>query len=167
MKFFYILFIIMVGSHWCFTQSDSPQMIGLMFDILGAYFLSQGLIQKSLKVLVEESPGNKSKPYLGTYRNNYFISMYTQIIEARTGFTLLCIGFTLQMVPSGISIPFRIGTFILLTSLPVICLIHKKLLVCENILKKIKARESNIDHEFWTNFYEELEMDNSNSKRQQ
>lgn len=141
-------------------RADHPQMIGLLFDILGAYFLSQGLITKSLKNVVEESRGDENKPYLGTPKDNYGVGLYVQAVEARTGFFFLFIGFVLQGISylfEGFIIPYHIGTYGLLIGLFITVIVHKRLFVYPKILKKIEETEKEIDVEFWDNFNQEID----------
>ena len=64
---------------------------GLMLDIIGAWYLSRGLVRKNLKEIVREAPQASFGINVA-----YVIGALTQRIEARTGFGFLFFGFVLQ-----------------------------------------------------------------------
>ena len=69
-------------------------LLGLCFDVIGAWYISRGLIRKTVEVLKHET-GFSFGP-----NDNYIISGYTQKIESNVGFIFLLLGFTLQGLSS-------------------------------------------------------------------
>ena len=66
--------------------------IGIVFDIIGAFFLAESfLLKKTDKIVKESSSYMDGNPFL-------LPSFITQRIEAKTGFVFLMLGFLLQMI---------------------------------------------------------------------
>lgn len=66
---------------------------GLILDIMGAWFISNGLIRKTFQEINDEAPG------FGWSKNEaYMIGALTQKIEATVGFYVLSSGFTFQLL---------------------------------------------------------------------
>ena len=91
--------------------SSNLQLVGTLFDITGAYYLSRAFIFKSPLEIKFETYGTGNSRLHTSFgmSGNLFMSFYTQGMEARIGFGLLLIGFLCQA--SGIlwpsfSIPF-------------------------------------------------------------
>jgi hypothetical protein len=74
------------------TVADAVFVIGLMLDIIGAWFLAQSFVTKRLEDLTfEGTSGYGSPPNL-----RYIASVLHQKAEAQIGFTVLAFGFTIQ-----------------------------------------------------------------------
>jgi|ERR1043166_6220559 hypothetical protein len=101
-------------------------VVGLLFDICGAFFLAQSFIAKNLEDLTfEGTSGYGSPPNLRYIRSNLF-----QKAEAWIGFVMLAMGFMLQSndyflfaspskytMSTSVVILFLLGLLILLCSL--------------------------------------------------
>lgn len=105
--------------HTIFTH---PQVLGLILDIVGAFYIVQGFIFKNSKDLVAESWGTSypKNGYSGGMSDNLFRGFYKQAIEAKTGFVVLALGFLGQIV--GILFPellinFWFGIIIIVSAL--------------------------------------------------
>lgn len=81
------------------------QIIGLILDIIGAFFLAKSFVFKKLKDLLAESYGidYPSKGLTAGMSGNIFRSFYRQAVEAKTGFAILALGFLSQI--SGLLFP--------------------------------------------------------------
>lgn len=77
-------------------------LFGLFFDVLGAWYISRGIIKKTEDELKSET-GFAFAP-----NDNYIISGLKQKIEGDYGFAFLTLGFTFQ----GISTIFNSGIFL-------------------------------------------------------
>ena len=64
---------------------------GLILDIIGAWYLSRGLVRKNLQEIVQEAPQAAFGINVA-----YVMGALTQRIEARTGFGFLFFGFGFQ-----------------------------------------------------------------------
>lgn len=82
------------------SHKDSIQLLGLVFDITGAFYLSKAFIFKSPSDIKSETFGSANQRFLVDFgmSGNLFCSFYTQGIEARIGFTMLFLGFSFQGV---------------------------------------------------------------------
>lgn len=82
-----------------------PQIIGLILDIIGAFYIVKSFVFKTPKDLIAESYGTNypDKDLIGGMSGNLFRSFYKQAIEAKTGFVVIALGFLSQGV--GILIP--------------------------------------------------------------
>lgn len=78
----------------------NPQAVGIMIDIIGAYFLSRGFIFADTRELIAQSWGtdDKKKNLRGGLSGNLFVGFYRQMNEARAGFIVLTVGFILQLI---------------------------------------------------------------------
>ena len=87
------------------TIFSHPQIIGLILDIIGAFFLAKSFVFKTPKDLAAESYGTDypSKELTAGMSGNIFRSFYRQAIEAKTGFIILALGFLGQI--SGLLFP--------------------------------------------------------------
>lgn len=95
----------------------SIQLLGLVIDITGAFYLSRAFIFKNSADIKSETYGNVNQKLLIFFgmSGNLFFSFYTQGIEARIGFFLLLFGFVLQGI--GIIWPaILIPAYIILTT---------------------------------------------------
>lgn len=99
--------------YWIDKIFASLQVIGLILDIIGAYYLAKSFINKSIKDLAAESWGDNypEKGYPGGMSENQFVSFYKQSIEAKTGFIILTLGFMSQ-VCGYLFLGFRINRLI-------------------------------------------------------
>jgi len=91
-------------------HESSIQLLGIFFDIVGAFYLSRAFIFKSPEDIKSETYGSKSSKFLCSFgmSGNLFFSFYTQGIEARIGFIWLLLGFLFQgigVIWSSIIIP--------------------------------------------------------------
>lgn len=82
-----------------------PQIIGLILDIIGAFFLAKSFVFKTPKDLAAESYGTDypNKGLTAGMSGNLFRSFYRQAVEAKTGFVILALGFLSQI--SGLLFP--------------------------------------------------------------
>ena len=128
-----------------------PQVLGIFFDIIGAYYLAQSFVTKKLEDIVCESSGNKSDKYPGSLSENLGQSLYQQTIEARTGFVILTAGFIIQ----GVSIEhpdwnidkyWGAGSILLL--LIGVSFIHWKLFNGAKISKKLEDKDREISKKY-------------------
>lgn len=80
------------------NQELNIQLLGIIFDIIGAFYLSRAFIFKKSEEIKNETYGNSSldTPIDFGMSGNLFFSFYSQGIEARIGFLLLFIGFLFQ-----------------------------------------------------------------------
>ena len=77
-----------------------PQILGLILDIIGAYYIVKSFLFKNLKELLAESYGEDypQKSLMGGMSGNIFRSFYKQSVEAKTGFVIITVGFLSQAV---------------------------------------------------------------------
>ncbi len=109
-------------------------VVGLTFDIVGAFYLAQSFITKDLDELIYEGTSGYGHPP----NVRYIKSVLLQKAEAQIGFFLLLFGFSLQSsdylltyVVSPIIIPFTwimVISVVLVLSLLVICRFIRELL---------------------------------------
>lgn len=69
-------------------------LIGLCFDVIGAWYISRGIMKKTEEELIKET-GFSFGP-----NNNYIISGLKQKVEGDFGFFFLLVGFSLQGISS-------------------------------------------------------------------
>lgn len=84
-----------------FTQIFShPQILGLILDIIGAFYIAKSFVFKTPKDLIAESYGADylEKNMTGGMSGNLFRSFYKQAIEAKTGFVIIALGFGGQII---------------------------------------------------------------------
>ena len=116
------------------------QILGLFFDIIGAYYLAQSSITKKLEDVVCESFGDENEKYPGGLSDNLGQSLYQQSIEARTGFIILSIGFIFQGVGT-LHSSWEIwrfgGTGFIILILATVSIVHGRLFGRDRISKKI------------------------------
>lgn len=76
----------------------SMQIVGLLVDIIGAYWLARGFTSKKPADLKNVAYGSANQNFLTQFgmSGNLWISLYVQGIEARIGLVLLVIGFIFQ-----------------------------------------------------------------------
>ena len=72
------------------------QLVGIIFDILGAYLIARSFIVKDVKRIASESFGSAYKDLAGGDSNNLARSFYVQTVEARMGIVVITLGFALQ-----------------------------------------------------------------------
>lgn len=101
-----------------------PQVIGLILDIIGAFFLAKSFVFKTPKDLAAESYGTDypSKGLTAGMSGNIFRSFYRQAVEAKIGFVILALGFLSQI--SGLLFPnltinWYLGIIIVLSAISV------------------------------------------------
>ena len=77
---------------------EEKLVLGIIFDISGAYYLSRGFIFKKPADIKSETYGSANQNLHMSFgmSGNLFCSFYTQGIEARLGFIFLLVGFVLQ-----------------------------------------------------------------------
>ena len=134
-----------------FRFLDNPSILGLFLDIIGAYFLAQSFITKSLEDVICESWGNEGGKYPGGLSENLSISLYQQGIEAKTGFMVLTIGFIFQGIGNLYStfiVPPYIGFGFILLILLVIVIVHKILLKVDRISKNLEKKDIEISKKY-------------------
>ena len=64
---------------------ENPQIIGLILDILGAFYLAKGFMFKKLAEIVAEAFGNDYPGLPGGMSENIAVSLYRQRVEAIIG----------------------------------------------------------------------------------
>lgn len=67
-------------------------VIGLLFDIIGAWYIARGLVLKTTDEFIEEST------FFFGNNDNSVVSGIRQKIECRSGFQMMFIGFGLQLL---------------------------------------------------------------------
>lgn len=89
------------------------QVLGLLIDIIGAYYIVRSFIVKKPADIKSEVYGNANQNLQIPYgmSGNLFFSFYIQGIEARIGLVLVVAGFVLQSL--GVLFGFLISFFIL------------------------------------------------------
>lgn len=82
------------------TYMSSVQLIGVFFDITGAFYLSRAFMVKKPADIKNETYGSANQRTHTSFgmSGNLFFSFYTQGVEAKIGFILLLTGFLLQAV---------------------------------------------------------------------
>lgn len=80
-----------------FTGAKLVAILGLAFDVLGAWYISRGLIRKTKKNIVSEAEVTWGP------NDNYIINGLVQKIECNVGFWLLLFGFVLQGISTILS----------------------------------------------------------------
>ncbi len=87
------------------TIFSHPQIIGLILDIIGAFYIAKSFIFKTPKDLIAESYGTNypDKDLTEGMSGNLFRSFYKQATEAKTGFLIIASGFISQAI--GLLIP--------------------------------------------------------------
>jgi hypothetical protein len=82
------------------VHNSSIQLLGVLLDITGAYYLSRAFIFKSpLDIKFETYGTGNSRLHMSFgMSGNLFMSFYTQGVEARIGFGLLFSGFLFQAI---------------------------------------------------------------------
>lgn len=127
------------------------QVLGIFFDIIGAYYLAQSFMTKKLEDIICESWGNQSNKYPGGLSENLGQSFYQQAIEARTGFVILAVGFILQ----GISIqhpeweiPECLGAGSIAILLIIVSIVHWKLFDAAKISKKFDKKDKGMSKKY-------------------
>lgn len=80
------------------NHASNIQLLGIVFDIAGAFYLSRAFLFKKAADIKSDTYGNANQNFLTQFgmSGNLFFSFYIQGIEARIGFLLLFIGFLLQ-----------------------------------------------------------------------
>ncbi len=75
------------------------QVVGLILDIVGAFFIVKSFVFKTPKSLAAESYGTDypNKELTAGMSGNLFRSFYKQAVEAKTGFVILALGFLGQI----------------------------------------------------------------------
>ena len=94
-------------------------LLGLAFDVLGAWYISRGLMRKSKKDLENET-GFCFGP-----NDDYIIGGLSQKIECKIGFYILLLGFTLQGISSLLTAKWFIAILSFVETIPffIICLV--------------------------------------------
>jgi len=110
--------------------SQCVSVIGIYFDIVGAYYLAQGFINKKPKYLLNETAITH-----GNLNNIYSLrSFLEQKAEAIIGFILLAFGFSLQMIAVIFASEYSLTTPTLMAiTISILILIHsipKALIAC-------------------------------------
>lgn len=116
-----------------------PQIIGLVLDIIGAFYIAKSFVFKTSKDLAAEYFGTNypDKDLIGGMSGNLFRSFYKQAVEAKIGFVIIAFGFGGQIVGtiySNLAVDSWIG----------FCLILSALLIPQ-ILFKCLFRHSRLD----------------------
>ena len=129
---------------------ENPQIIGLILDILGAFYLAKGFMFKKLAEIVAEAFGNDYPGLPGGMSENIAVSLYRQRVEAIIGSLFLFFGFLLQGVGvalPNIKIPLCISilfvTIIFITELLRRYLCSNERMILEKIYNKDKEISSN------------------------
>lgn len=109
-------------NHWVVSLFSKPQLLGLVIDIIGAYYLSRGFIFKNQKEILALAYGDEdlSKQLHGGLSENIAKSLYMQAVEARTGFAVLVFGFALQLCGTmflNFSVAWWLGIVLIITTL--------------------------------------------------
>ncbi len=80
------------------NHASSVQLLGIVFDIAGAFYLSRAFIFEKPADIKSKTYGSANQNFLTHFgmSGNLFFSFYIQGIEARIGFLLLLTGFLLQ-----------------------------------------------------------------------
>ncbi len=107
-----------------FNHDSSIQLLGIVFDIAGAFYLSRAFIFKKPADIKSEVYGSANQNFTTSFStsHNQFFSLYIQGVEARIGFFLLFAGFLLQgigIVWSFIILPIYV---VLIIGIAVMCI---------------------------------------------
>ena len=131
---------------------------GLILDIIGAWYLSRGLVRKTLKEIVQEAP-----QFSFGINEAYVIGALIQKIEATMGFGLLFFGFGLQALPYILNTELSsiyITLWWIISDIAILVAIFKvsdrlvkrrgrtarKKYLREDILEKMRTTEKNLQH---------------------
>jgi hypothetical protein len=152
MKYIFLSGFIIVGVILeYFRFLDHPSILGLYFDVIGAYFLAQSFIAKKLDDIVCESWGTRNKYYTGGMSENLGQSFYQQSVEARTGFLVLLLGFTLQGI-GNLFPEFRLPIYTAATAICILLITllitHRLLLKPERIAKLLDTKDRELSNQF-------------------
>ena len=115
------------------------QILGLILDIIGAFYIAKSFVFKTPKDLAAESYGTNypDNDLTGGMSGNLFRSFYKQAIEAKTGFIIIALGFGGQIVGT-------IYSNFIVNSWLGFCLISSALLIPQ-ILFKCLFRHKRLD----------------------
>ena len=107
-----------------------PQILGLILDIIGVFYIAKSFVFKTPKDLAAESYGTNypDKDMTGGMSGNLFRSFYKQAIEAKAGFLIIALGFGGQIVGTmypTLVVDNWLGFFIVLSALIVPQIIFK------------------------------------------
>lgn len=82
------------------TIFSHPQIIGLILDIIGAFYIARSFVFKTWKDIAAESYGTNypDHGYLGDMGGNLSVSLAKQACDIRTGFIILILGFLTQIL---------------------------------------------------------------------
>lgn len=99
-----------------------PQVLGLILDIIGAFYIAKSFVFKTPKDLAAESYGTNcpDKDLTGGMSGNLFRSFYKQAVEAKTGFVIIALGFGGQIVGtiySNLTVNSWLGSCLILSAL--------------------------------------------------
>jgi len=86
--------------YYTLTNPVNVQLLGLLFDIIGAYWLALGFTNKNPADIKAITYGSANQGLLSSFgmSGNLFISLYIQGIEAKIGLIVLILGFAIQAV---------------------------------------------------------------------
>lgn len=117
-----------------FKHKSNIQLLGVFFDITGAFYLSRAFIFKKPADIKTEVYGSSNQKFLISFgmSGNLFISFYTQGIEAKIGFFLLFFGFLFQ----GMGI---IWPYILVRIFIVLIIWGMTTVICEYLCRKLTS----------------------------
>ena len=118
------------------NQDLNIQILGIGFDIIGAFYLSRAFIFKKPADIKSETYGSANQNFLINYgmSGNLFFSFYTQGIEARMGFIILSIGFILQAIG-------LIWSFLILPIYVILLITILALIICELVRSRLTRFE--------------------------
>ena len=126
------------------TIFSHPQIIGLILDIIGAFYIAKSFVFKNVKDMVAESWGTDypDKNLISGMSGNLFRSFYRQATEAKIGFVIIALGFLSQIIallkPS-LEINYWLGFLIISTAL-ITPLVIFKILFRPNRLDNIEIK---------------------------
>lgn len=123
-----------------------PQVVGLILDIIGAFYIVKSFIFKNLKSLLAESYGcdYPEKGLTEGMSGNLFRSFYKQSVEAKTGFIIISLGFggqILGVLISNFVVNLWIGFSLIATAVLVPQILFKYLFKNKR-LDKIEQKEN-------------------------
>lgn len=96
------------------------QVVGLLINIIGAFYIARGFIFENYKSLLDRVHGINEAEYPGGVCENLFIGFYKQAKEAWIGFILLFIGFIFQacgLIFSNYNLPCPSGFLIVILAI--------------------------------------------------
>ena len=107
-----------------------PQILGLILDIIGVFYIAKSFVFKTPKDLAAESYGTNypDKDMTSGMSGNLFRSFYKQAVEAKTGFVIIAIGFGGQIVGTmyhTLAVNNWLGFFLILSALIIPQIIFK------------------------------------------